>query len=110
MFTLETGSGFWNPLLWLIIFGVAFLVIYIYRGRGRADYKKDTEQTKAFLSGNEEYDAEHMHVKASNLYWGFTTSMQGFYKVLKRMHSGNISDYILWFVIILAVLFIIEVI
>ncbi len=110
MFTIETGAGFWNPLMWIIIFGIAFLTIYILRGMGSTKYKKDTEQTKAFLSGNKEYDAEHMHVKASNLYWGFTTSMQGLYQVLKRMHTGNISDYVLWFVIILALLFLVEVI
>jgi hypothetical protein len=110
MFTIETGTGFWNPIMWIIIFGIAFLTIYILRGLGNSKYKKDTEQTKVFLSGNKEYDAEHMHVKASNLYWGFTTSMQGLYQVLKRMHTGNISDYVLWFVIILALLFLIEVI
>ena len=110
MFTIETGSGFWNPLMWIIIFGVAFLLAYILRGMGSAKYKDKTEQTKAFLSGNKEYDIEHMHVKASNLYWGFTTSMRGLYQVLKRLHSGNISDYVLWFVIVLVILFIIEVI
>ena len=64
---------------------------------------------KSFLSGNKEYPKELMHVKASNLYWGFTKSMEGFYKILRKMHSGNASDYVLWFVIILAVFFIVEV-
>jgi hypothetical protein len=106
---IETGSGFWIPILWVIAIVVAFLVFYILRGFGTKDYKKDTEQIKSFLSGNPEYEKEQMHIKASNLYWGFTTSLKGFYAILKRMHTGNASDYVLWFVIILAIFFIIEV-
>jgi ribose/xylose/arabinose/galactoside ABC-type transport system permease subunit len=52
MFTLESGSGFWNPLLWILIVFIAFLLFYGVRGFGKNIYKKGTEQTKAFLSGN----------------------------------------------------------
>jgi len=48
-----------------------------------------------------------MHIKASNLYWGFTTAMKSLYAGLRKMHTGNTSDYLLWFVIVLAVLFLI---
>lgn len=107
MFTLESGSGFWNPLIWVLILCIAFLLIYGIRGFGKSSYKKGTEQTKAFLSGNQEAAAEEMHVKASNLYWGFTASMKSLYGRLRNMHTGNVSDYLLWFVIVLAVLFVI---
>ena len=106
--TLETGSGFWNPLIWLTAFVIIFLVIYILRGYGNKSYKKGTEQTKAFLSGNPEFDdKEQMHVKAKNVYWGFTETLKGLYKVLDRMHNGNTSDFILWFVVILGIFFIV---
>jgi hypothetical protein len=107
MFSLESGSGFWNPILWVLIFFIAFLLFYGIRGFGKSTYKKDTDQTKVFLSGNQESSAEEMHVKASNLYWGFTTSMKTVYTELRKMHTGNASDYVLWFVIILAFLFLI---
>jgi flagellar basal body-associated protein FliL len=107
MFTLESGSGFWNPILWILIMFIAFLFLYGIRGYGRKTYKKRTEQTKAFLSGNEEPSPEEMQVKASNLYWGFTTSLKSVYTVLRKMHTGNVSDYVLWFVVILAVLFLV---
>ena len=107
MFTLESGSGFWNPLLWILVVSVLFLLFYGIRGFGRSTYKKGTEQTKVFLSGNKEASPEEMHVKASNLYWGFTNSMKSLYSMLRRMHTGNTSDYILWFVLVLAVLFLI---
>ena len=107
MFTLESGSGFWNPILWLLVVLIAFLLFYGIRGFGRSTYKKGTAQTKVFLSGNQEANPEDMHVKASNLYWGFTTSMKSLYSILRSMHTGNTSDYILWFILVLAVLFLI---
>jgi len=107
MFTLETGSGFWNPLIWGIAIVVAFLIMYIVRGFGKKEYKEKTEQTQVFLSGNPEYDKEKMHIKGSNVYWGFTETLRWVYKVLEKMHTGNVSDYVLWFVIVLAVIFII---
>ena len=110
MFNIETGSGFWNPIIWVAAMVIAFLVTYILRSFGNKSYKKNTEQTKVFLSGNPEYQKEKMHVKADNLYWGFTESLKGFYSLLKKVHTGNTGDYILWFVIILAIFFIVEVI
>ena len=105
--TFQTGTGFWNPLLWGVVFIIGFLIAYILRGFGNKGYKKETEQTKVFLSGNPEYKKEDMHVKASNVYWGFTKSLGWFYKILDNMHTGNVSDYVLWFVIIMGVLFLI---
>ena len=104
---LETGSGFWNPLVWGLTIIIAILLIYILRGFGKKDYKTGTEQTKAFLSGNPEFSKDEMHVKGKNLYWGFTQALRSVYNVLEKMHTGNVSDYILWFVIILGALFII---
>ncbi len=105
--TFETGSGFWNPLVWLTAIVIAFLVIYILRGFGKKEYKKGTDQTQVFLSGNPEYDKEKMHVKGANLYWGFSESLKWFYNALKKFHTGNVSDYVLWFVVIMGILFLI---
>lgn len=105
--SLNTNSGFWNPLVWGLAIVIAFLIIYILRGYGKKEYKKETEQTKVFLSGNPEYEKEKMHVKASNVYWGFMESLKWLYRVLEKMHTGNVGDYILWFVVIMGVFFII---
>jgi hypothetical protein len=103
--TLETGSGFWNPLIWVVAAIVALLVVLIIRGFGKREYKKGTGQTQAFLSGNPEYEKESMHIKGSNVYWGFSEILRWIIKLLKKMHTGNVSDYVLWFVIIIAILF-----
>lgn len=107
MFTLESGSGFWNPLIWIFIIFISFLLFYGIRGFGKSIYKRGTEQTKSFLSGNKEGTQEEIRVKAGNLYWGFATSMKVLYNGLRKMHTGITSDYLLWFIIILAILFLI---
>lgn len=105
--TLWTGSGLWNPLVWGVAIVIAFLIIYILRGFGKKEYKEETEQTKVFLSGNPELEKEEMHVKASNVYWGFMESLKWVYKVLDKMHTGNVTDYVLWFIVIMGIFFII---
>jgi hypothetical protein len=108
--TLKTGSGFWNPLIWGIAIVVAFLLMYILRSFGKTTYKKDTDQVQSFFSGNPEYTKEKMRIQASNLYWGFTESFYWVYAGLRKMHTGNVSDYVLWFIIVLGLFFIVEVI
>ena len=105
--TFETGSGFWNPLVWITIIIIAFLIAFIIRGFGKKDYKAGTDQTQAFLSGNPEYEKEKMHVKGANVYWGFLETLKWVYNVFDKMHTGNVSDYVLWFVIIMGIFFLI---
>jgi len=103
----DTGAGFWSPIIWLIVILFALLIVYIIRSYGQKSYKKGTEQTKPFLSGNPEGDRESSHVKSSNLYWGFMESMRLIYKFLSNIHTGNVSDYVLWFVVIMGIFFIV---
>ena len=103
--TLDTGSGLWNPLIWGVALLIALLIGYAIRSFGNQSYKPKSSQTQAFLSGNPEGSKEDMHVKASNVYWGFTETMKWLYNALNKMHNGNIGDYMLWFVIVLAIAF-----
>lgn len=106
-FKLYTGSGYWDPIIWGVAILLAVLIVYAIRSFGKKDYKQKTDQTQAFLSGNPEYSSEKMHVKASNVYWGFTETLKWLYKILNRMHTGNVGDYVLWFVIIMAIFIVI---
>jgi len=105
--TFKTGSGFWHPIIWIIVAVIALLIAYIVRGFGNKNYKADSGQTQSFLSGNPEYEKEQMHVAGSNVYWGFLESLKWLYNILNKMHNGYINDYVLWFVVILAILFIV---
>jgi len=97
----------WNPLIWVLAIIIALLVVYIIRGFGRRDYKEGTGQTQAFLSGNPEYEKEKMHVPGENVYWGFTHALKWVYDIFNKMHTGNVSDYVLWFVVIMGIFFLI---
>jgi ABC-type uncharacterized transport system fused permease/ATPase subunit len=96
------GGVIWNPLLLLLILVIISLIIYLFGKLFFNDeYNKDSGQVKPFNSGN----VEEMRytVKAENLYWGFRDALKSYYKTLNRMHTGDLTDYIKWWVITTAV-------
>jgi len=100
--TNEIGYDLWNPIVWITAVIIILVITYVIRSFGNKNYKKDSDQTQIFLSGNPEAeDKELMHIKGQNMYWGFMETLKFPYKLLDKMHTGNISDYILWYVIIL---------
>jgi len=104
--TLNTYGGYWSPIVWVIAFVVAFLIVYILWGMGERKHKKG-EQTKPFISGTEEPSKQEVHVRGGNVYWGFTEVLKGYYNLMKKMHTGIINDYVLWFIGIGAILFLV---
>jgi hypothetical protein len=95
--TLSSGYGFWNPLIWLIAAIIAFLAIYFFWSRGEKSYKKGTAQVQPFIGGNVAREKGALHIRAGNLYWGFTESLKGYYRWVTPAHSGVLNDYLLWF-------------
>ena len=73
-------------------------IVYFLRNRGEGGYKKGTEQTKAFLCGEELPVVEDRHVRAHNMYWGFFRALKKYYDPTIKAHTGIINDYILWLV------------
>ncbi|MEA3253925.1 MAG: hydrogenase [Chloroflexota bacterium] len=90
--------SFWAPLVCLAAFLIVIGITYLFRNRGEEGYKKGTEQTKIFLSGEEPPEEEQRHVRAHNIYWGFFQAFKQYYGPTIRAHSGIINDYIIWFV------------
>ncbi len=96
--TLLTGYGFWNPLLWL-----AFLLIFggisyfLWALKGNPACKPGTEQVKPFISGNPEPAKDLVHIRARHIYWGFVEGLQGYYSFARKMHTGDVRDYALWY-------------
>jgi hypothetical protein len=107
MVVLETGYGFWSPIVWVIAIAVVSLVAYIIWSLGEKEYRKDTEQTRPFISGNPEPAKGMVHIRAGNLYWGFTEALKGYYDWLVPAHTGIVNDYVLWFLGIMAVIMLI---
>ena len=100
---LESGYAFWNPIVWIIVFIVVLVVVYFFRRRGQKGYKKDTDQARVFLSGEEVPEAGERHIRVGNIYWGFFETLKEYYNQILRPHTGIINDYVLWFVAITAV-------
>ena len=104
---LETGSGFWSAIIWiLLVLVIGSIVIYI-RNKGEGSYKKNTEQDKPFISGNPEESKESSHLSASHIYWGFTEALKSYYDPLVKMHTGNINDYSSWIIMLTVIILIV---
>jgi len=103
--TLETGHGLWSALYWLLSLAVLFLIVYFIYSSGGKTVKASGDKGKPFLSGNEMFKEEN-HVKSSNIYWGFTEALKSYYTPLKGEHTGDVNDYVSWFVVVLAVVLI----
>jgi hypothetical protein len=104
---LETGSGYWNAIIWVLVTIIVGIGVLWLRNKGEGSYKKDTNQTKPFLSGNPEVSKEDSHVGASHIYWGFTEALKNYYEPLIKLHTGDINDYSGWIVLVMAIIFII---
>lgn len=74
---------------------------------GRSLYKKGTEQGRPYLSGNAEPEKGAVHIRASNLYWGYLQALKGYYDTIVPMHTGILTDYMVWFVAVTALLLVI---
>ena len=105
---ISSGFGAWNPIAWALLFIGVLAVGFIVRSFGKKDYKRGTGQTKVFLSGNEEPEASAaLHVRGNHLYWGMVEGLSGYYRRVKALHTGILSDYAAWFVGVLGLVFVI---
>ncbi|MBN1168148.1 MAG: hydrogenase [Methanospirillaceae archaeon] len=107
--TLTTGFGFWNPIFWVAGFVIALIITWIIWRRGEATYNTSPSSTGPFLSGNAEPQPGEIHVPGGNLYWGFTQALERYYAVIKPLHTGNLADYMLWYMGITAIMLILVV-
>lgn len=109
VFTLNTGYGSYNPVYYLIALIITLIIGWIIWSLGRSDYNTSASSTAPFLSGNEEPQKEAVHIRASNLYWGYTDALSGYYNIIKPLHTGNTQDYLLAYLAVTALLIIVVV-
>jgi hypothetical protein len=107
--TLNTDSGFWNPLTLILVFIITYLIIYIISGINKKEGIKKKRMIRSIPVADEEYEQERKHMKDCNLYWDFVESVSGFLVNLNKIHSGGIKDYLMWFLMLTGVLFILMV-
>ncbi|MDO8840740.1 MAG: hydrogenase [Methanocalculus sp.] len=95
--TLITGTGFWNPIIWIVAGIVTSAIAYLIWKMGVSTYQKESQQVKPYLSGNAEPEKNAVHIRGGNLYWGFTEGLKGYYSRLIPLHTGDLNDYMLWY-------------
>jgi len=100
---ITSGYGSWYPLIWAAAVATVWALTVFIRFFGNKRWKRGTAQTEPFVSGDS-VDAGDLHIKAANLYWGFTESMRGYYRRVTRAHTGRPGDYLLWFLGVTAAL------
>lgn len=103
MEVLRTGSGFWSALVWVATVFGSFLIIWLFSRAGETGYKRGTDQTDPFLSGNAPLPGQR--VSASHIYWGFVEALKGYYQPLVKAHSGVVNDYLAWAILVGAISF-----
>jgi len=105
---ISSGFGAWNPIAWVLLFAGVFAIAALVRSLGRVDSKRNTGQSKVFLSGNDEpADLRGLHVRGDHLYWGMVEGLAGYYRRVRALHTGVITDYVAWFVGVLGLVFVI---
>ncbi len=105
--TLESTFGFWNAIVLVIVFAIAMFLAYLIYRKGNATFQEGTLQVEPFMSGNAIEDSEAAHIPADNIYWGYLELFRNYYKHLEEAHTGNINDYLHWFIVVLAIIFIV---
>jgi len=100
---LSSGFGVWDPRVWLFAFIIAVVIAYLIWKMGTSSFKKGTEQGRPYLSGNPEPAKGDVHIRAGNLYWGFTEGIRGYYDRIIPIHTGNLNDYIHWYLAVMVV-------
>ena len=102
--TLQTNHGGWSARPCVLVFVAAVGVALWIRSVGRGDTRTGGDSQKPFISGNDLANPEDARVAASHMYWGFLEALRGYYSRLMEFHSGVLTDYVMWFLVVLAVL------
>ena len=101
-FVLDTGVGFWNPLVFVAGLLLVLLVSYRIWSRGEKGCQRGV-QGEAFFSGD---PAPRDSVRAKDMYWGFMEEFKIYYERMVNLHTGVINDYVAWVIALMAVLLI----
>ncbi len=103
--------GFWNPILWLLLFIIILVAVFIVvltsqNSRGPVLEAKEEQDGKyATFFGGEK--SEHSHVSGSDLFWGFKKNFKGYFKFMDTAHDGNLNNYAIWLVVTTAIVVIV---
>ena len=99
--------GYWDPIIWLILFLVILTAVMIAAGLGKGSRGPVSEPVAAdpkyatFFGGEQ---SQHSHVGGSDLFWGLKHNLRHYFSFMHGMHSGVVNDYALWTVVATALI------
>ncbi len=96
-------SGYYSPLIFLAAAIITAIITYLIWRTGSEDVTGD-KTGEPFLSGNPEFSKTESHVSGDNLYWGLKQALGGYYRWMKKIHTGIINDYTIWYLATVALL------
>ncbi len=93
-----TLAGYYNPVAWLILFGViliAFTIVAVVGGFRPKQVATDDNNPKydIFYSGEANL---HSHIGGNDLFWGLKYDFGRYFDFIRKAHSGVVNDYVLW--------------
>jgi|Deesub1362B_J571_1020462.scaffolds.fasta_scaffold00065_91 hypothetical protein len=108
VFGIETGFGYWDPLIWVVLFVLMFIGGYLiakYAAQRATPFRADELESEIFLSGWGETVEKDLRFPSKHLYWGFRKALESaWYRSAVEEHSGILTTYIFWIVILLLIL------
>lgn len=94
----------YNPISWLILFITllaAFGILVLIGGFRPVFHSEASRYIAAAIDEpkNDNYycgeKSVHSHVGGKDLFWGFKHNFKGYFRVMEKVHSGKINDYVL---------------
>ncbi len=98
------GAVEWNPLMLVAAFLLIAVIVVLIRMMGPKGAVFKKFRVQPFLSGNKASEKNIVH--ADNFFWGFTEAFKKYYEKMFNIHSGQLNDYLFWFVFSLALVLI----
>ncbi len=97
--------GYWSPVSWLLLMGIALLSVTIVALSGKYDSVsvstgESVEAKYDLFFGGEE--SVYSQVGGGDLFWGFKHNWRHYFDFMHKLHSGVVNDYALWATVALA--------
>ncbi|MCD6157889.1 MAG: hypothetical protein J7J27_06035 [Euryarchaeota archaeon] len=106
--TLESPLGMWDPLYIIYFITLLLLVGITYWSLGGFHAKTGGEGGKPFLSGEDVLlYVRYARVEGEHALWGLREGLGKFFTTIKDMHSGILTDYVIWYIIATGIAFVI---
>ncbi len=93
--------------MFILVILIMTAIAYVIYRMGNPAYNRTRLKGQPFISGNAPFrDVGRMHVGGDNLFWGFTRALNRYFEPLVKGHTGIINDYVYWFIVTMAVIFV----